>query len=181
MRSICLVCLLQQWFSAVAASTSSYRTRITKDDQRRREKLWDPKLNGLSIQIKTVWWPSSAGLQGGNQLPSQVSYYLSFVMLISETLLLWPKTFLFCGGSICKSSNIIPKSRKPFLDLVTTSKKTGFLRTSKNWLKIRIKDMDTQSFCLQDIRPQLVLSYMYKSTNQWQKYPSLVTRKSYCW
>jgi hypothetical protein len=40
--------------SAVATSTSSYRTRITKDDQRRRKKLWDPKLNGLSIQIKTV-------------------------------------------------------------------------------------------------------------------------------
>jgi len=122
-RSICLVCLLQQWFSSLAASTSSYRTRITKDDQRRREKLWDPKLNGLSIQIKTVWWLSSAGLQGGNRLPSQVSCYLSFVMSISETLLLWPKTFLFCGRSICKSSNIIPESRKPFLDLVTTSKK----------------------------------------------------------
>lgn len=59
-------------------------------------------------------------------------------------------------------------------------KKKRFLRTSKNQLKIRIKDMDTQSFCLQDIRPQLVLSYMDKSTNQWQKYPSLVTRKSYC-
>ncbi len=180
MRSICLVCLLQQWFSAVATLTSSYRTRITRDDQRRREKL-DPKLNGLSIQIKTVWWPSSAGLQAANQLPSQVSCYLSFAMPISETLLLWPKTFLFCGGSICKSSNIIPQVQETISGLADHFKKNGFLRTSKNQLKISIKDMDTQSFCLQDIRPQLVLSYMDKSTNQWQKYPSLVTRKSYCW
>jgi hypothetical protein len=29
-------------------------------------------------------------------------------------------------------------------------------------------------------KQKLVLSYMDKSTNQWQKYPSLVTRKSYC-